>query len=78
MNPQLRVMIPMFVLIAGGDFLYVVLGLPHPLLFAFCLAWWTMAGTSRVFRGRFAASSMGQAIRGVVMVVAWPLVPRRE
>ena len=73
MIPTLRVYFLLSVLIVAVNFGYTMLRLPGPITFSVAFMLWMATGMRRVFGRRFSAPSMKQALRGIVMALAWPL-----
>ena len=78
MIATLRVIVPLLVLVTAANFAYTLLRLPMPVTFAAVLLIWLAHGMGRVFGRRFAASTMRRALRGILMAILWPLVPKRS
>lgn len=78
MIATLRVCLPLLILVAAANFVYSRLWLPMPITFAAVLMIWMVVGMQRVFGRRFAASTMKRALRGILMAIVWPLVPKRS
>lgn len=77
MLPTLRVYLPLCILVTMVSFVYSIFRLSNPIAFAIAFMVWMTFGMQRVFGPSVAARSMRDALRGIVMALVWPLIPKR-